>query len=73
MAEPIVEDTIIFVKQLAGAEDMMFGFGTTAQIREGQNVTLSKINAYTVPYDNTRTVGQALDELFANTTSTGSN
>jgi len=62
------ENTIIFVKQVMAAEDMMFGFGTTAQIREGINVPLTKINAYTMPYDNTRSVGQVLDELLANQT-----
>lgn len=56
--------TLIFVKQLAGAEDLMFGFGTTAQIRENQNITLTLINSSTMPYDNTRSVKDALDELF---------
>ncbi len=61
---------IVFVKQRAGAEDLMFGFGTTAQIRGGENITLQMINAATIPYDNTRSVKAALDELFANVTVT---
>ena len=62
------EDTpkLVFARQLAGAEDLIFGFGSTAQIREGENVTITFINADTIPYDATRTIKQALDELFAN-------
>ena len=57
---------LVFTRQLMGAEDIMFGFGSTAQIREGENVTLTLINASNIPYDSTRSVKQALDELFAN-------
>jgi len=51
----------IFVKQRAGAEDLLFGLGTTAQVREGENVTINYINASTIPYDSTRTVKDVLD------------
>ena len=63
------EDTekLVFSRQQAGAEDLIFGFGSTSQIREGENVSISFINAGTIPYDSTRSVSQALDELFANT------
>ena len=57
---------LVFTRQIAGAEDLVFGFGAQAQIRGNDNVTISLINADTIPYDNTRTIKQALDELFAN-------
>jgi hypothetical protein len=63
--QEIDENTLIFTRQLAGAEDLVFGFGSTSQIREGNNVTVTLINSGVIPYDSTRTVKQALDELFA--------
>lgn len=59
------EDKLIFVKQLAGAEDLAFGFGSVSQIREGENVIVTLLNADNIPYDNTRSVKQVLDELLA--------
>ncbi|MCI4437399.1 MAG: hypothetical protein JHC33_11390 [Ignisphaera sp.] len=64
MADATTQETLVFVKQLAGAEDLMFGTGTTSQVREGQTVTLSLINADTIPYDSTRSVKDVLDELL---------
>ena len=61
-----VEETLVFTRQIAGAEDLIFGFGSISQIREGENTTISLINSNTIPYDNTRSVKDALDELFAN-------
>ena len=61
---PEENDELLFVKQLGGAEDLMFGFGTTMQFREGEAVTLTKINAATIPYDGTRSVKDVLDELL---------
>ena len=57
---------LVFTRQLAGAEDLIFGFGAQAQIRGTDNVTVTLINASTIPYDATRSVKDALDELFAN-------
>lgn len=57
-------EPLVFVKQLAGAEDLMFGTGTTSQVREGQTVTVSLINADTIPYDSTRSVKDVLDQLL---------
>jgi len=73
MAEPIVpteptetvEEKLVFTRQVAGAEDLIFGFGSTAQIREGESVTISLINADTIPFDTTRSVKQVLDEILA--------
>ncbi len=56
---------LVFVKQLSGAEDMMFGFGTFMQFRQGEGITISKINASHIPYDTTRTVKDVLDQLLA--------
>jgi len=69
MAEPItptetIEETLVFTRQVAGAEDLIFGFGSTAQIREGESVTISLINADTIPYDTTRSVKQVIDEIL---------
>ncbi len=58
------DDTLVFTRQIAGAEDLIFGFGSTAQIREGESVTITLINADTIPYDNTRTIKQVIDELI---------
>ncbi len=58
-------DKVIFVKQKAGTEDLMFGFGSVSQVREGANATINLINAHTIPYDATRSVGDVLDTLLA--------
>lgn len=60
-----IEDKQIFVKQLAGEEDLLFGLGTTAQVREGETVTITLISAASIPYDSTRSVKDVLDELLA--------
>ena len=59
-------DSVIYVKQLAGAEDLVFGFGNIAQIREGSTVSVTKINAALVPYDSIRSVKDILDLLITN-------
>ena len=56
---------LVFIRQKAGAEDLTFGFGSEQQIREGENVVITMINAATIPYDSSRSVKDALDELFA--------
>ena len=60
-----IDEKIIFVKAQAGVEDLMFGFGTTAQLREGETTTITLINASNIPYDSTRSVKDVLDELLA--------
>jgi len=68
MAEVVTaeeEIKLVFIRQKAGAEDLIFGFGSEQQIREGENVVVSMINASTIPYDSTRSVKDALDEIFA--------
>ena len=53
-----------FTRQLAGAEDLKFGFGSLTQIRNGQVVVLSEINADTIPYDATRSVKDVIDAIL---------
>jgi hypothetical protein len=57
---------IIFVKQKAGVEDLLMGLGTIGQVREGENVTITLINAHQIPYDNSRSIGDVLALLLAN-------
>ena len=60
-------DELVFVKNLIGSEDILFGTGTEQQIRDGEIVLISKINAHSIPYrkpDGTLTsVGEMLDVL----------
>ena len=62
-------DEFIFVKDQIGSEDLLLGFGIVQQVRDGEFVSISKINAETIPYrksDGTITnVKAALDELYA--------
>jgi len=61
-------DEIVFIKNLAGEEDILFGTGTEQQIRDGEVVLITRINAHTIPYrkaDGTLiSIGEALDELY---------
>ena len=44
MAEPTEdEEKLVFTRQIVGAEDLAFGFGSVSQIREGENTTISLI------------------------------
>jgi len=72
MADTTETDTeqLVFSRQVAGAEDLVFGFGSMAQIREGENVTITLINSSNIPYDSTRSVKQVIDELLVNQAST---
>ena len=61
-------DEFIFVKDQIGVEDLLLGIGTEQQVRDGEFVTVSRINAESIPYkkaDGTLTnVKAALDELY---------
>ena len=61
-------DDVVFVRNLAGAEDLLFGTGTEQQIRDGEIVLITRINATTIPYRKSDgsliSVGEALDELY---------
>ncbi len=56
---------VVFVKQLGGVEDLMFGFGTVMQIRNGNTVVISLINAEAIPYNTEDTVKSILDKIIA--------
>ncbi len=64
--ENVIEDKpLVFVKQVGGAEDLLFGFGTVMQFREGEAITITQINAANIPYDESRSVKDVLDQLLA--------
>lgn len=65
MAEEVDLSEVVFIKQLGGVEDLQFGFGSVMQIRNGQSVTISLINAETIPYDSTDTVKSIIDKIVA--------
>lgn len=49
-------------RQLLGLEDQLFGVGTVTQVRNGQNVIVTKINAANLPFNET----QSLKTVLAN-------
>jgi len=53
-----------FVKQLGGVEDLMWGFGSVTQLRNGQAVTISLINADNIPYDQMDSVKTIIDRII---------
>jgi hypothetical protein len=55
--------TININRQLLGVEDFLFGEGTVTQTRGGQSVSITKINAKNLPFDETQTLFQYLDSL----------
>ena len=63
-----MDEEIIFIKDLIGAEDVLFGEGEVQQIRDGELVLVTKINAGSVPYrtpsGELTTVKEALDYLY---------
>jgi hypothetical protein len=52
------------MKQLGGVEDLLWGFGSLMQIRNGQAVTITLINADAIPYDNTDSVKAIIDKIL---------
>ena len=58
------DEPLVFTRQVLGAEDIIFGFGSIAQIREGENVAISLVNSSVIPYDSTRSVKDVIDELL---------
>ncbi len=63
-AETTAEDILVFTRQLGGVEDLIFGFGTESQIRNGNNVVVTHINASHIPFDSTRSVKDVIDEIL---------
>lgn len=64
LAREVSLSDLKFVRQLGGAEDLMFGFGSVMQLRNGQAVTVSNINAETIPYSTNETVKSILDKIL---------
>ncbi len=58
-------DDLVFVRQKAGVEDMMFGIGATSQVRGGENVTINKIDSSVVPFTSSKTVQDSLTEIYS--------
>jgi hypothetical protein len=52
---------VVLNRQKAGLEDLTFGVGTETQIRNGQEVIVTKINAANLPFDETRTLLEAIE------------
>ena len=65
-------EELIFVKDLIGKEDLLFGEGEVQQIRDGEVVIVTRINAESVPYrtavGDLTTVKDALDYLYTQVT-----
>ena len=55
---------VVFVKQLGGSEDLMFGFGTIVQIRNGRTVVISKINAASIPFSDTESIEAIINKIL---------
>ena len=55
---------IKFVKQLGGVEDLMWGLGSVTQIRNGQAVVITNINAGTIPFNQEDSVKSILDKII---------
>ena len=53
-----------FMKQLGGVEDLLWGFGSIMQIRNGQAVTITLINADAIPYDNVDSVKAIIEKIL---------
>lgn len=70
---------ILLVKQLAGKEDLLHGYGKEVQVRNGRNIEITKINASVFDYQYSdangsqitdptkiKTIADALDYLIYN-------
>lgn len=51
-------------RQLLGLEDLLFGEGTATQTRAGQSVTVTKINAANLPFNETDTLVEVLETNY---------
>ena len=54
----------VYVKQKIVVEDMEFGLAKVIQIRSGQRIEGSQVNAHSIPYDASRSVGDVLEQLL---------
>ena len=54
----------VYVKQRIVEQDVEFGLGKVIQIRSGQRIEGTQINASSIPYDASRTVADVLKQLL---------
>ena len=58
----------VFIKNLAGVEDIALGYETSQEVRDGEIVAITELSAHTIPYrkiDGTiSTIGDVMDEFF---------
>ena len=63
-----MNNDVVFVVNLAGKEDLMLGYDTQTQVRDGEIVTITSLSAHEIPYrklDGTvTTIGDVMDEFF---------
>ena len=57
-------DDLVFVRQPAGVEDLMFGLGATSQVRGGANITINKIDSSVIPFTANLSIQDALENIF---------
>ncbi len=59
---------LVFIKNLIGSEDLFVGYASQQQIRDGELVGITAINAHTIPYKkpdgSMSTVGAVMDDLW---------
>ena len=60
-------------RQLAGVEDIAWGTGTVTQLRGGELVEITEINAGNLPFDESLTLQQVLDERYPQIQAVGEN
>ena len=59
---------LVFIKNLIGKEDLFLGYTSAQQIRDGELVGITAINAHTMPYrkpdGELSTIGDVMDDLW---------
>ena len=56
----------VYVKQKIVEQDIELGLNKVIQVRAGQRVEGKQVNAFSIPYDANRSVGDVLKTLLAN-------
>ena len=62
---------LVFTRQKMGAEDIIFGFGTEVQVRNGKSVLVTHLNSSQIPFNSTMSVTDKLNDLELRLTSLG--
>ena len=59
---------VVFIANLAGQEDLLLGYDTATQVRDGEIVSITPVNAHSIPYRKIdgviTTIGDVMDEFF---------